>query len=71
MFQMIEVVASMARGPVFLAGELMECLITFTNPMSHLSTSASRLSICHLFRDNSFNDGLSILERHAFSAFYC
>ncbi|KAF3837169.1 hypothetical protein F7725_004633 [Dissostichus mawsoni] len=28
---MIEVVASMARGPVFLAGELMECLITFTN----------------------------------------
>lgn len=42
MMQMIEVVASMARGPVFLAGELMECLITFTNPMSHLSTSASR-----------------------------
>ncbi|XP_047241727.1 RAB6A-GEF complex partner protein 2 isoform X3 [Girardinichthys multiradiatus] len=38
---MIEVVASMARGPVFLAGELLECLITFTNPMSHLSTSAS------------------------------
>uniref|UniRef100_A0A3P8V1E6 GP1 homolog, RAB6A GEF complex partner 1 n=1 Tax=Cynoglossus semilaevis TaxID=244447 RepID=A0A3P8V1E6_CYNSE len=38
---MIEVVASMARGPVFLAGELMECLITFTNPMSHLSTSAT------------------------------
>lgn len=40
--QMIEVVASMARGPVFLAGEVLECLITFTNPMSHLSTSASR-----------------------------
>lgn len=39
---MIEVVASMSRGPVFLAGELLECLITFTNPMSHLSTSASR-----------------------------
>ncbi|KAK6323315.1 hypothetical protein J4Q44_G00056540 [Coregonus suidteri] len=39
--KMIEVVASMARGPVFLAGEMMECLITFTNPMSHLSTSAS------------------------------
>uniref|UniRef100_A0A8C1JWV9 RAB6A-GEF complex partner protein 2-like n=1 Tax=Cyprinus carpio TaxID=7962 RepID=A0A8C1JWV9_CYPCA len=38
---MIEVVASMARGPVFLAGEVLECLITFTNPMSHLSTSAS------------------------------
>ncbi|XP_048827274.1 RAB6A-GEF complex partner protein 2 isoform X2 [Brienomyrus brachyistius] len=38
---MIEVVASMSRGPVFLAGELLECLITFTNPMSHLSTSAS------------------------------
>ncbi|XP_061817011.1 RAB6A-GEF complex partner protein 2 [Nerophis lumbriciformis] len=38
---MIEVVASMARGPVFLAGELMECLITFRNPMSHFSTSAS------------------------------
>uniref|UniRef100_A0A8C1IUX1 GP1 homolog, RAB6A GEF complex partner 1 n=1 Tax=Cyprinus carpio TaxID=7962 RepID=A0A8C1IUX1_CYPCA len=40
-FEMIEVVASMARGPVFLAGEALECLITFTNPMSHLSTSAS------------------------------
>ncbi|KAM6949312.1 RAB6A-GEF complex partner protein 2 isoform 2-T2 [Aplochiton taeniatus] len=38
---MIEVVASMARGPVFLAGEVVECLITFTNPMSHLSTSVS------------------------------
>ncbi|XP_012687926.1 RAB6A-GEF complex partner protein 2 [Clupea harengus] len=38
---MIEVVASMARGPVFLTGEPLECLITFTNPMSHLSTSAS------------------------------
>ncbi|XP_060781186.1 RAB6A-GEF complex partner protein 2 isoform X2 [Neoarius graeffei] len=38
---MIEVVASMTRGPVFLAGEMLECLITFTNPMSHLSTSAS------------------------------
>ncbi|CAL8325711.1 unnamed protein product [Lota lota] len=38
---MIEVVASMARGPVLLAGEVMECLITFTNPMSHLSTSAT------------------------------
>lgn len=50
-FQMIEVVACMARGPVFLAGELMECLITFTNPMSHFSTSASRLSSFHLFSD--------------------
>ena len=40
--QMIEVVASMARGPVLLAGEVMVCLITFTNPMSHLSTSATR-----------------------------
>ncbi|TRY87671.1 hypothetical protein DNTS_013618 [Danionella cerebrum] len=38
---MIDVVASMARGSVFLAGEVLECLITFTNPMSHLSTSAS------------------------------
>ncbi|XP_033839875.1 RAB6A-GEF complex partner protein 2 [Periophthalmus magnuspinnatus] len=38
---MIEVGASMSRGPVFLAGELLECLITFTNPMSHLSTSAT------------------------------
>ncbi|XP_077598210.1 RAB6A-GEF complex partner protein 2 [Stigmatopora nigra] len=38
---MIEVVASIARGPVFLAGELMECLVTFRNPMSHLSTSAT------------------------------
>lgn len=38
---MIEVLACMSRGPVFLAGELMECLITFTNPMSHLSTSAT------------------------------
>lgn len=39
--EMIEVLACMSRGPVFLAGELMECLITFTNPMSHLSTSAT------------------------------
>ncbi|XP_076829384.1 RAB6A-GEF complex partner protein 2 [Brachyhypopomus gauderio] len=38
---MIEVVASMARGSVFLAGEVLECLVTFTNPISHLSTSAS------------------------------
>lgn len=51
---MIEVVASMARGPVFLAGELMECLITFTNPMSHLSTSASRYGFT-LFVDTLLN----------------
>ncbi|XP_039607929.1 RAB6A-GEF complex partner protein 2 [Polypterus senegalus] len=38
---MIEVVASLSRGPVFLAGETLECLITFTNPLSHRSTSAS------------------------------
>lgn len=38
---MIEVLACLSRGPVFLAGEQMECLITFTNPMSHLSTSAT------------------------------
>ncbi|KAK1175116.1 RAB6A-GEF complex partner protein 2 [Acipenser ruthenus] len=38
---MIEVVATLSRGPVFLAGETLECLITFTNPLSHRSTSAS------------------------------
>lgn len=39
---MIEVVAKLGRGPVFLAGELLECVITFTNPLSAASTSASR-----------------------------
>ncbi|XP_066844857.1 RAB6A-GEF complex partner protein 2 isoform X2 [Anser cygnoides] len=38
---MIEVVAKLGRGPVFLAGELLECVITFTNPLSAASTSAS------------------------------
>lgn len=38
---MIEVVAKLVRGPVFLAGEVLECLITFTNPLSSLSTSAT------------------------------
>lgn len=39
---MIEVVAKLGRGPVFLAGEMLECVITFTNPLSAASTSASR-----------------------------
>lgn len=39
---MIEVVAKLGRGPVFLAGEMLECVITFTNPLSASSTSASR-----------------------------
>ncbi|XP_063312744.1 RAB6A-GEF complex partner protein 2 [Pelobates fuscus] len=38
---MIEVVAKLIRGPVFLAGEALECLVTFTNPLSAASTSAS------------------------------
>ncbi|XP_072269738.1 RAB6A-GEF complex partner protein 2 [Pyxicephalus adspersus] len=38
---MIEVVAKLLRGPVFLAGEALECIVTFTNPLSALSTSAS------------------------------
>ncbi|XP_053304889.1 RAB6A-GEF complex partner protein 2 [Spea bombifrons] len=38
---MIEVVAKLIRGPVFLAGEVLECAVTFTNPLSATSTSAS------------------------------
>ncbi|XP_075043499.1 RAB6A-GEF complex partner protein 2 isoform X1 [Mixophyes fleayi] len=38
---MIEVVAKLVRGPVFLAGEILECVVSFTNPLSALSTSAS------------------------------
>ncbi|XP_008936699.1 PREDICTED: retrograde Golgi transport protein RGP1 homolog [Merops nubicus] len=38
---MIEVLAKLGRGPVFLAGEVLECVITFTNPLSASSTSAS------------------------------
>ncbi|XP_077137394.1 RAB6A-GEF complex partner protein 2 [Ranitomeya variabilis] len=38
---MIEVVAKLVRGPVFLAGENLECVVAFTNPLSALSTSAS------------------------------
>ncbi|XP_029439041.1 RAB6A-GEF complex partner protein 2 isoform X2 [Rhinatrema bivittatum] len=38
---MIEVVAKLVRGPVFLAGEMLECFVTFTNPLSSFSTSAS------------------------------
>ncbi|KFZ67624.1 Retrograde Golgi transport protein RGP1, partial [Podiceps cristatus] len=36
-----EVLSSLGRGPVFLAGEVLECVITFTNPLSASSTSAS------------------------------
>ncbi|KFO90079.1 Retrograde Golgi transport protein RGP1, partial [Buceros rhinoceros silvestris] len=44
---MIEVLAKLGRGPVFLAGEVLECVITFTNPLSASSTSASRYcSLC-------------------------
>ncbi|KAE8637041.1 hypothetical protein XENTR_v10003290 [Xenopus tropicalis] len=38
---MIEVVAKLGRGPVFLAGEVLECVVSFSNPLSALSTSAS------------------------------
>ncbi|XP_069819484.1 RAB6A-GEF complex partner protein 2 [Dendropsophus ebraccatus] len=38
---MIEVVARLVRGPVLLAGEILECAVSFTNPLSALSTSAS------------------------------
>uniref|UniRef100_S4RA50 GP1 homolog, RAB6A GEF complex partner 1 n=1 Tax=Petromyzon marinus TaxID=7757 RepID=S4RA50_PETMA len=31
---MIEMVAELTRGPVFLAGEVLECVVTFTNPES-------------------------------------
>lgn len=44
---MIEVVAKLGRGPVFLAGEMLECVITFTNPLSAASTSASRYGRRH------------------------
>ncbi|XP_068945235.1 RAB6A-GEF complex partner protein 2 isoform X2 [Petaurus breviceps papuanus] len=38
---MIEVVAELSRGPVFLAGEALECVVTVTNPLSPTATSAS------------------------------
>ncbi|ERE83214.1 putative retrograde Golgi transport protein RGP1 like protein [Cricetulus griseus] len=38
---MIEVVAELSRGPVFLAGEALECLVTVTNPLPPTATSAS------------------------------
>ncbi|XP_075774456.1 RAB6A-GEF complex partner protein 2 isoform X4 [Pelodiscus sinensis] len=38
---MIEVLAQLSRGPVFLAGEMLECAIVFTNPLSPASTSAT------------------------------
>ena len=39
---MIEVVAELSRGPVFLAGEALECVVTVTNPLPPTATSASR-----------------------------
>ncbi|XP_027695317.1 RAB6A-GEF complex partner protein 2 isoform X3 [Vombatus ursinus] len=38
---MIELVAELSRGPVFLAGEALECVVTVTNPLSPTATSAS------------------------------
>ncbi|XP_024618725.1 RAB6A-GEF complex partner protein 2 isoform X1 [Neophocaena asiaeorientalis asiaeorientalis] len=38
---MIEVVAELSRGPVFLAGETLECVVTVTNPLPPTATSAS------------------------------
>uniref|UniRef100_H3AZI7 RGP1 homolog, RAB6A GEF complex partner 1 n=1 Tax=Latimeria chalumnae TaxID=7897 RepID=H3AZI7_LATCH len=38
---MIEVTAKLSRGHVYLAGEALECVITFINPLSTRSTSAS------------------------------
>lgn len=38
---MIEVVAELSRGPVFLAGEALECMVTVTNPLPPTATSAS------------------------------
>ncbi|XP_021582651.2 RAB6A-GEF complex partner protein 2 isoform X2 [Ictidomys tridecemlineatus] len=38
---MIEVVAELSRGPVFLAGEALECVVTVTNPLPPTATSAS------------------------------
>lgn len=39
---MIEVSAALLRGPVFLAGEVLECLVTLRNPLPPAATSASR-----------------------------
>lgn len=44
---MIEVVAELSRGPVFLAGEALECLVTVTNPLPPTATSASRWGCCY------------------------
>ncbi|CAM9409302.1 unnamed protein product [Lampetra fluviatilis] len=41
---MIEMVAELTRGPVFLAGEVLECVVTFTNPEVWLPSSAGRES---------------------------
>ncbi|XP_010220401.1 PREDICTED: RAB6A-GEF complex partner protein 2-like, partial [Tinamus guttatus] len=38
---MIKVLTRLGRGPVFLAGEMLECMITFNNPLSALSASAN------------------------------
>uniref|UniRef100_A0A8D0HCH5 RGP1 homolog, RAB6A GEF complex partner 1 n=1 Tax=Sphenodon punctatus TaxID=8508 RepID=A0A8D0HCH5_SPHPU len=38
---MIEVSASLRRGPVFLAGEALECVVTLSNPLCAASTCAS------------------------------
>lgn len=29
---MIEITAKLVRGPVYFSGEIIECLVTFTNP---------------------------------------
>ena len=29
---MIEITAKLIRGPVYFSGEIIECLVTFTNP---------------------------------------
>lgn len=39
---MIKVLAKLGRKPVFLAEEVLECVITFTKPLSASSTSANR-----------------------------
>uniref|UniRef100_A0A4X2M0U0 RGP1 homolog, RAB6A GEF complex partner 1 n=1 Tax=Vombatus ursinus TaxID=29139 RepID=A0A4X2M0U0_VOMUR len=38
---MIELVAELSRGPVFLAGEALECVVTVTNSLFPMATSAS------------------------------
>ena len=41
MNDMIEVIAEILRGPVFLAGETLHCQITFTNKLTNDNDSTN------------------------------